>query len=137
MNSIELNWLSKSDRNILLPQIIFTKIPACGLFLEPQKGELLIGNKYYLMDRGIIEINPDYSIPAAIAHEWRHLWQFYNKKSNSVGSVWNPNSPLPYREHIRNFFNQDPSEYDALLFELSKYPTDTTREWYEWIIGNR
>ena len=133
---LELNWLAKADKYILLPPVIFADIKEGGFFHFPEKEEVLIDDKYYPADRGLIVINYTYfdRIEAALAHEWRHLWQYYQRGKPKFVSQWNLKPPSFYREQIINFYISDPAEYDALLFELKKAPSDIALEWYEWII---
>ena len=133
---LELHWLAKADKYILMPPVIFADIAYGGYFHIPQKKEVLIGNEYYPADRGLIVISETHSehIESSIAHEWRHLWQYYQRGKPKFVSQWNLKSPLSYKKQIINFFASDPSEYDALLFQLKKAPDDVARQWYEWII---
>ena len=133
---LELNWLARADKYILLPPVIFADIPSGGFFHFPRKIEVLIDDKYYPADRGLIVISEIHSehIEASIAHEWRHLWQYYQRGEHILKSQWNLESPLSYKEQIIGFFLSDPFEYDALLFQLKKAPDDVARQWYEWII---
>lgn len=132
----QLHWLAKSDKYILLPPVIFANIPDGGFFRFPRKEEVLIGDKYYPGDRGLIiicEANSD-KIEASLAHEWRHLWQYYQYGEPKIVAQWNFKSRLSYKEQIIKYFTSDLREYDALLFELEKAPDDTARQWFEWII---
>ena len=132
---LELNWLAKADKYILLPPVIFADIPSGGFFRFPDKKEVLVGDKYYPADRGLIVISETYSelIESSIAHEWRHLWQYYQHGRPRSTTQWNLESPLSYKKQIIDFFMSDPQEYDALLFGLEKAPDDTALEWHEWI----
>ena len=133
---LELHWLAKADKYILMPPVIFADIAYGGFFHFPRKKEVLIGNEYYPADRGLIVISEIYSehIESSIAHEWRHLWQYYQRGEHILKSKWNLESPLSYKEQIIGFFLSDSFEYDALLFQLKKAPDDVARQWYEWII---
>lgn len=133
---LELNWLAKSDKYILLPPVIFTNIPYGGYFHFPERKEILVGSEYYPADRGLIVISEIHSehIESSIAHEWRHLWQYYQRGEPKLKATWNLKSPLSYKEQIVNFFISDSFEYDALLFQLKKAPDDVARQWYEWMI---
>lgn len=139
MNSFsELHWLAKADKYILLPPVIFADILEGGYFRFPEKKEVLIEDKYYPADRGLIVINstyPENEIQAGLAHEWRHLWQYYQWGEPELGPQWDSKSPLSYREQIVDYFISNPSEYDALLFELKKAPSDLSQKWYEWILA--
>lgn len=133
---LELNWLAKADKDILLPIVVFADIQYEGYLCKPEKKEVLIDGRYYSLNRGIIVMNDmqnDDDIPATLAHEWRHLWQFYNSFVYD-GKDWNTNDKISYRKRIIEFFTTSYHEYDALLFELNKSPYDLNREWHEWII---
>ena len=133
---LELNWLARADKYILLPPVIFADISYGGFLHFPDKKEVLIGDKYYPADRGLIVISETYpeEIESSIAHEWRHLWQCYQYGIPISVANWNLKSPLTFKEQIIKFFTTDSKEYDALLFTLKKAPNDTSKEWYEWII---
>ena len=119
-----------------MPPVIFADIAYGGYFHFPRKKEVLIGNEYYPADRGLIVISELYSerIESSIAHEWRHLWQYYQEGKPEYISQWNLKSPLSYEKQIINHFIFDYREYDALLFQLKKAPDDLALEWHEWII---
>ena len=133
---LELHWLAKADKYILMPPVIFADIAYGGYFRFPDKKEVLVGDKYYPVDRGLIVISETHSeqFKSSIAHEWRHLWQYYQRGEPKSTSQWNLKSSSSYRKQIVDFFISDPSEYDALLFQLKKAPDDVARQWYEWII---
>ncbi|GAH39444.1 unnamed protein product [marine sediment metagenome] len=133
---LELHWLAKADKYILLPPVIFADIPYGGYFRLPEKKEVVIDDKFYPADRGLIVISENYSshVESSIAHEWRHLWQYYKRGKPKWIATWNLKSPFSYKNQIVIFFMSDPSEYDALLFQLKKAPDDVARQWYEWII---
>lgn len=134
---MELNWLAKSDKDILLPPVILSsEYPYGGYYLSPVKRECLIDDRYYPQDRGIIVINDDYfsdCIESVLAHEWRHLWQTHQGWP-LYDSQWNLDDSVPYRKKIIRYFTEDYAEMDALLFEIKKAPCDTALEWYEWIL---
>lgn len=136
---LELNWLAKADKYILLPPVIFTDIPEGGFFHFPEKEDILIDDKFYPADRGLIAISERYpeQIESSIAHEWRHLWQYYQHGKPWEVAEWNLKSPLSYKKQIVKFFTSDPFEYDALLYQLKKAPDDSAREWYEWVINKQ
>ncbi len=132
---LELNWLAKSDKDILLPPVIFADIPYSGCLYFPEKKEILLSDKYYPLDKGLIlikEASPGDEIEAAIAHEWRHVWQYY--QGDKLNIEWENKPSLSHQEQIIDFFISNPAEYDAFLFELKKSPCDSNKEWYEWII---
>ena len=133
---LELNWLAKSDKYILLPPVVFADIPYGGYFCPPEKKEVLLADKYYPLDRGLIVISEIHSehIESSIAHEWRHLWQRYQYGRRTSVAKWNLKSPLSYKKQIIKFFSTDLLEYDALLFQLKKAPDDVAKQWYEWIV---
>ena len=133
---IELNWLARSDKDILLPEVVFDNdMEAGGFCMYPRKEEILLGEKYYPRDRGIIVVHSDYPGQAStLAHEWRHLWQVYNYGEPGECSWWDTESHLSYKQQIINFFKSDTREMDALLFERQKAFCEVVEEWYEWII---
>ena len=134
---IELNWLARHDKYILLPVVVFGESKDYGgCWLRPQKGEYLIGGKHYPLDRGLIEVtyhDSDAGIAAVMAHEWRHLWQLYNYGEHKTAK-FNHAESISYKERIIDYFVSNIFEWDALLFELKKSPYDPYLEWYEWII---
>ena len=132
---IELNWLAKSDKDILLPVVVFEEIKTAGVCMFPVREEKLIGERYYPRDRGIIVIHPDHpGVASTLAHEWRHLWQVYNLGWPDECSWWDSESSLSYKQQIIEFFTSDVRETDALLFERKKATCEVIEQWYEWII---
>ena len=130
----DLYWLSRHDKDILPPPVIYEDIDASGECYWPRHTTVQIGEHEHSLHRGLIVINPKTIIPSALAHEWRHLWQFYNVRPLG-NSNWSKHARRKtYQEAIVSYFVNDPAEYDALLFELKHYPVDHNREWYEWIL---
>ncbi len=73
VNYNELNWLNKKHKDVSLPILIFHKIDASGFYIEPQKTEFLIGERFYSLDKGLICINDTYTtkeVINSITHEW-------------------------------------------------------------------
>ena len=60
----ELNWIAKKEKGVMLPLIIFENIDAGGCYYNPEKMEILLNEKYYPLDKGLIVI--DISAPEAI-----------------------------------------------------------------------
>lgn len=143
MNSfLELNWLARHDKDILLPLILISSEYACGgYYLSPKKQECLIDDRYYPQDRGVIVVNNNEfkdSPESIVAHEWRHLWQTYQGWPKEVDTSWfNLDELLSYKQKIIEYFNRSFTEMDALLFELKKAPCDAVLMWYEWLVKHK
>ena len=136
---IELNWLARSDKDILLPEVVFVDdmdMDCSGFCMYPRKEEILIDGRYYSRSRGVIVIkSDDPCIDSTLAHEWRHLWQVYHYGEREDGyAMWGSESHLSYKQQIVNYFKSDVIEMDALLFERKKASCEIIDEWYEWII---
>jgi len=138
-NYIELNWLAKKDKDISLPSIIFDDIDYGGCYYSPMHYEILIGEKFYPLDNGLIVINSMYSdnfIENSIVHEWRHHWQVMNGYELNIIS-WNTKSKMTYKQQIIEYFTKSSSELDALIYSNKISPCDDTIEWYEWILKQK
>ena len=139
MNSfLELNWLARADKDILLPPVVFADTAGCSGFCQyPRKGERLIGDRFYPLDRGLIVVGLDSAdVANTLAHEWRHLWQVYNKGEWDPKS-WDAVGKRSYKTKIVEFFKQSGDEMDALLFSLKKAPDEVSLLWHEWIVKSQ
>lgn len=138
-NYLELNWLSKRYKGISLPLIIFDDsiLDYVGFYMSPMKQEILINDRLYPLDYGLIYINDtmDYnSIVNTIAHEFRHHWQhMMNWKYDGIG--WELDCNLTFEQQIKEYFRNSKCEMDALLYSNKIYPCDCTLEWNEWIFN--
>ena len=130
----ELNWLRCGHKEIPLPDIIFEQIELAGCYCRPVANEIIIGNRFYDLSKGIILVNPndnDDCIKSVIAHEWRHHCQWYAglsaikpRKFKDTGN---------YRHDIIDFFNNNDTEIDALIFSIAMAPCETNMLWAEWL----
>jgi len=135
---LELNWLARHDKYILLPPVVFANLDYGGFFRHPCKEETLVGESYYPLDRGLIAVgiqsDPDVKdIASCLAHEWRHCWQYYQMPQDKCVE-WDSKSLLSYRQKIVTFFRSSRAEYDALQFELKVAPTEWSLQWNEWLV---
>jgi hypothetical protein len=133
-SNLGFNWIRKFDKSLSLPEIIFEKEeiieevvgPCSGCYIPPDESEVLVGDKYYLNNRGLILIslykNSDFSdesgILDTVIHEWRHHWQKFNwKKENDYFSYdYLKNCLGDYDETVKWFYRLNKHESDALLF---------------------
>jgi len=133
---LELNWLAKSDKDILLPIVLFIdNYHAAGEFFSPDPGNEEIIYDAYPLDRGIIIVNTNEAISATLAHEWRHAWQ-HHRGIEYDGVGLNKYASLSYEQQIIKYFKSSRCEMDALLFEVKKSPDEYNLEWHEWVIKN-
>lgn len=129
--SLEVNWLRRHDRTLVVPEVIFVAKPVLpcgkgcsGYYLEPGKYEVQIDGRHYDGCFGIIvaqtDLDPRNTV-ATLAHEWRHHWQRHNglEFDHKPFSV-----DLPWEQAIRDYFRQSKSELDALRFEVEYAPSD-------------
>lgn len=131
--SLELNWL-RTEKDILMPSIVFEDIFVGGCYCSPKEDEAYINGKYYPLDNGILVISENYTddfVINAIAHEWRHHWQWWHGIEDDYKGL---NQNLPYKKMIVKYFSESSTEMDALLFSNKMYPCDDTLEWYEWLV---
>ena len=137
-NYLELNWLAKKNKDISLPFVMFDNLPYGGFYCAPERGEILINEKYYPLDKGLIGIDigeEDNFVINTIAHEWRHHWQVMNGwELDSIG--WNFDNDKPYEQKIIKYFRSSRSEMDALRYSNKILPCDTTLQWYDWLLQN-
>ena len=130
LNSLELRWIHKQAKDLLYPNLFYVpKLENCGgCFYYPQQREILLGQTFYDMSKGLIFITEEYSaneLHNTIAHEWRHYWQYF-KKGPSRGIEFN--GKIPYQKAIKQYF-QNYSERDALLFSHKFSPSSISDYW--------
>jgi hypothetical protein len=128
VRSIEINWLRRFDRSLVVPEIVFhlgvahNGVGECsGFYAHPGKYELLIDGRYVDAHFGIIVVGLDkrIDIPGVLAHEWRHHWQLHN------GFEWDHlkwDASRGWEAGIRKYFRSSRSEMDALTFERKVAP---------------
>lgn len=139
MKSLELRWIRGFDKDLLLPEVIFVFNPTySGLYIPPMKKEKLIAGKYYPCDHGLIicsTLNPDIkSTAGTLAHEWRHHWQAYN--SSLPCDYVSFDKYMDYKSAIKKYYSSSKRELDALKFEIQMAPTDWSKQWLAWLIGD-
>jgi hypothetical protein len=134
MKSIELHWLSKRDKWLVLPELRFVKggyggttcyIDPVDYAYECSWGETMLAKN------GLIVINTtDWvdteEVKAAIAHEWRHHWQTHSgvKCQDSSSDMY---STLDFNnwEHAVKKYYKIPHERDALEFSCQLTKSET------------
>jgi len=139
LSSLELNWLSKKDKYLPIPEVVFVdSFYAGGCYFHPDRCQVLIGDKFINCDKGIIIVNTEYAekdselmysnnwIPSCLAHEWRHHWQYYNVDDEKDYINWSFEGydTDEYWESIFSFFEKSNKELDALKFQHNIYPTE-------------
>ena len=133
--SLELSWLPQ-PKQISLPTIVVNHDEGYdGCYYTPRNGQILIAGRHYDAGNGIIEIRHD-SHEATLIHEFRHHLQFHAgipiEGNSFVGTHGNS-----YKEKIVNYFTTQPTELDALQFEMTHCkPPDYVKEWHEWITNH-
>lgn len=134
MRSIELHWLSKRDRTLPLPNLIYTKTFVGGYYCRPDPTREVYDDDGIPHDcrNGLIVISTEFEGDVAtLAHEWRHHYQFYHGiELNSIGWI---NDDRSYKEKIIEYFLSSTSEMDAFRFQLSLAPPVEIEEWVEWL----
>jgi hypothetical protein len=132
LSSLELRWL-KPPKDLSLPLIVVDGSDGFwGVCYAPQRGELLIGNRYWPLDKGILHI--DVTTPmdpvALLVHEFRHHWQ--NKNGwvyDGIGDTTHIGIKLrsqgvvfPATEASCEYYVQSRSEYDAFCYQHKYRP---------------
>lgn len=131
LKSLELGWLAKKDRNLPLPELVYSPNPKFGgLYMSPWKGERQVGTKFYDTSKGLIWISE--FTPSVIAHEWRHHYQFYYGPKPGPSSLaldkWT--AQYGYKGMIKKYFTELDYEQDALKFQVKMYPKDLLTEYW-------
>jgi len=82
LRSLELNWIRKEDKSLVMPLIIFSNTEDySGKYFDIDRNtELLVDGTLYSLNKGAICISmhhnkTDRDIASVIAHEWRHHYQ--------------------------------------------------------------
>jgi hypothetical protein len=137
MRSIDLNFISRRDKQIPLPKLLFTEgYSAGGCCYRPWNGELYFQEKYYDLTKGLIIVNVEQasSIEACLVHEWRHLYQTYAFGINDEVRSWkNEDSSSSYKQKIVSYFRLNWRELDALRYEIKITPNECNLEWANWL----
>ena len=120
MKSLNLNWIrKKSDKTILMPEVVYQDIVYDGLYLSPETSEVQdYTGKYVYSKYGfiVLSINCERE-DEIIAHEWRHHWQFMNGWIYDGIGFDVSDETTSYETKIKNYFKQSQSEMDALFFQ--------------------
>lgn len=124
--NLELNFVAKYDKTIIVPVIVFANyIGLRGQYLNPERNECYDSDGHsYDMNKGVIVVNPtlanDNEIMNAIAHEWRHHWQYHR------GIKYDGISDNTYTwDGYINYFKKSKAELDALLFARKYAKTES------------
>jgi hypothetical protein len=135
MGSLDLNWIRKEDKSLVIPPVVYEANDRYGgYYVHPVKGEIEIAGKFYDSKIGIIVISSIWpeNIPSTLAHEWRHHWQFYQGwKMDSIGWSY----PEDYEAAIRKYFLSSRCEFDALRFEYRKAKSELNDSWRGLILN--
>jgi len=130
--SLETNWLPQSLRKHTgQPMVCFDDgFEHGGMYTPPgYDPELTYGKD--CITTGLIIINPMglSPIPATIAHEWRHHWQ-YLENPRVFDGIWIPvYGQGDHMEMIVDYFSYQWHEFDALRFTMSQYSCDEDGDW--------
>lgn len=131
--SLELRWLARHDKDLPLPEIIFTpsnldfRGQKCGgCYYKPEQNEFLYGDLFIPFDKGVIVVGTESPelIAGTIAHEWRHHWQFHRGLSLEP-SHYDPKAfeeYTGYRAAVRKYFRTQAHELDALRYQNKVAP---------------
>ncbi len=117
MLKADLNWLPTSlFKGISYPEVIY----------EEDTYDNYGG--YYTHGTNRLVIVEDSTVASAIAHEFRHYLQYINGfLEGSKGSKWKIEGT--YEDSIHKYFTTQPTEMDALLFQV-KHANDWCSEWW-------
>lgn len=142
--SLELNWLRRHDRSLVVPEVLFLPQPetntgkSCGgFYAKPENQEWFIGGQFVDGRFGVIVIGTDDPelIPGAIAHEWRHHWQLFNGMPlDSARQYEGCFAGRTYEAGIKNYFTHFKSERDALIFQ-SRVADDWCADYWRELSG--
>lgn len=135
--SLEINWLKFFPKDVILPDIVVIgehNYDYGGCYYKPEWAEICVEGRNYSLEKGLIVVRDDQD-GSTLAHEFRHHLQrvYYGIEFPSQEF----NFDIPYKDAIIKYFTSSWIEMDALLYELSKKPTDTNLEWYEWIVKEK
>lgn len=119
---MELRWLRRYDRHLVVPEVVFVDglktewgQECGGYYAPPEKRIFDIGGHEVDGRFGVIAVNSSEagSIPATLAHEWRHHWQWHRGIEFDHVAY----DVSDYEASIGNYFRSSRTEMDALLFE--------------------
>ncbi len=136
MRSIELGWLQRINKELILPELCFAPLEGtAGCYYSPRACEqVIVGDIAVASDHGIIVVSTKDigSCGAILAHEWRHHYQHcHGWKPDGIG--WSGKGD--YGAELRRFFSASLIERDALRFEMQHEKADHHELWRE-ILGD-
>lgn len=129
-----MKWLQHFAKDLLTPRLVLVEqLAGCGgFFWAPEKKEVFFDGTYHPLDRGILVVleAPDSAtVSNAIAHEWRHYWQWFNRAHWAARAF---RTDQPYKKEILRFF-RSPMELDALIFSHKVAPCEVSEIWLRWL----
>lgn len=134
MKSLELNWIRKYDKSLIIPEVVFSSLSwVAGQYYKPDNDEIYIDGVGYSMRFGLIEVSErqnktDVDIASTLAHEWRHHWQIFNLPTRTYNYYWpHEFDNSDYDDMIIKYFTSNELEMDALRFQ-KKY-SSVCDEW--------
>lgn len=135
MRTIDLYPFTRTEKALPIPHLIFCNTELySGAYFSPLDCPFYIKEAkcvIHAMEAAIVISSAFGSreIGNAIAHEWRHHWQFYHGRLPQKLARFD--NGMPYREAIATYYQQ-PHEKDALLYSITAEPTESQREHYAW-----
>jgi len=142
MRSIDLCWLSRKEKDITLPNLVYTDLEeysGCYYSNDAFGDEVFISDKHYDCSNGLIAVNTCYDtydrneIENTLAHEWRHHCQALRSIKNKSDIVIDWCNDEEYENNIVKYFKSNSCEMDALLFAEKYAPSDSTEWWISLI----
>lgn len=134
--SIDLNWLSRRDKQLPIPQLHYDPLleEYGGVYYDPEFGIFEYDeNHTFDCKNGLIVVSTIYEedIESTLAHEWRHHWQTFNGccldyeygLESYDFSDWDT-----YDHNIKRYFLENDFEFDALLFEARMTKNEQAKE---------
>ena len=110
--------IPNSDKDIPAAPVVFVDgLYASGCYYHPHPGVTRIGGREFECNRGILvaDVEKDFDGRGdALAHEWRHHWQYCHGWVSDSRGLQRPNEE--YYEFIRRYFRSSRSEMDAELY---------------------
>ena len=132
MKELGLDWLSRKLRHISKPPVYYIEdSDQSGFYINPQRGVYEYKGKEFDMCNGLIIINyDDGDIASTLAHEFRHHWQWCRFGESAYENYVDYFSLTgTYEEKIKQYFNYNQIEHDALMFEVMVAPNETNLYW--------
>jgi hypothetical protein len=131
--SLEINWLKRFDRSLVVPEVAFSDLTDCGgYYVRPGKYEWPLDGKFIDCRFGLIVVGFGWSAESTIAHEWRHHWQVHNGWTLDHQRF---DHTVKWEDAIRKYFRESRSEMDALRFEKLVTPKGRHEEMFDAVFG--